>query len=43
MKNSNGNRDKQKEILIKQLEKTEMTLKIKNLELKTDIVNSLME
>jgi len=43
VKNSNGNRDKQKEILIKQLEKTEMTLKIKNLELKTDIVNSLME
>jgi hypothetical protein len=41
--NCNKNRDKQKEILIKQLEKTEMILKTKNLQLKTDIVNSLLE
>ena len=43
VKNSDKNRDKQKELLIKQLEKTEMILKIKNLQLKTEIVNSLVE
>ena len=43
VKNSDKNRDKQKELLIKQLEKTEMILKSKNLQLKTEIVNSLVE
>ena len=40
LKNSDNNRNKQKELLIKQLEETEMILKIKNLELKTNVNNS---
>ena len=40
---SDTNRNKQKELLIKQLKETEEMLQIKNLQLKTDIVNSLEE
>lgn len=40
---SDTNRNKQKELLIKQLKETEEMLQIKNLQLKTDNVGSLVE